>query len=98
MLGTAAALDLRQHFVDHGIVRERPSEGRIQALQQVGDRFFVPVAAHRTFFPSATKVARRMGAVCGPREKNETSLDGIHLQAKLLLCEELVQRVTSELW
>jgi len=44
MLWAAASFDLRQHFVDDGIFRKRLAEGRIQALQQVGDRFIV--AAH----------------------------------------------------
>jgi hypothetical protein len=39
-----SSLDLRQHFVDNGIIRERFPEGRIQPLKQIGDRFIV--AAH----------------------------------------------------
>ncbi len=44
MLGAATSFDLRQHFVDNGIFRERLPQGRVQALQQIGDRFIV--AAH----------------------------------------------------
>lgn len=44
MLGTAASFDLWQYFVDDDIVRECLSEERIQAVQQIGDRFIV--AAH----------------------------------------------------
>jgi hypothetical protein len=36
--------DLRQHFVDNGVFRERLPQRRIQALKQIGDRFIV--AAH----------------------------------------------------
>ena len=54
MLGAATSFDLRQHFVDNGIFRQRLPQGRIQALQQIGDR---------TFFPSAARVARRMGGI-----------------------------------
>jgi hypothetical protein len=46
MLGAAASFDLRQHLIDNGIVRERLPEGRIQALQQIGNRFIV--AAHES--------------------------------------------------
>jgi hypothetical protein len=41
MLFAATSFDFRQHFIDDGIFRKRLSEGRIQALQQVGDRFIV---------------------------------------------------------
>jgi hypothetical protein len=41
MLRLAAPFDLRQYFVNDGIFSKRLPEGRIQALQQLGDRFIV---------------------------------------------------------
>ena len=44
MLPAAASFDLWQHLIDNGIFRKRLAEGRIQALQQIGDCLIV--AAH----------------------------------------------------
>ena len=42
MLWAAAAFDLRQHFIHHGIFCKSLAKGRIQALQQIRHRFIVP--------------------------------------------------------
>jgi len=64
LLWATAPFDLRQHLVDDGIFRKRLPEGRIQALQQVGDRFIVPAyEGDANFLPSAARVARRMGGI-----------------------------------
>jgi hypothetical protein len=50
MLWAVAPFDLRQRFIDDGIFRERFAEGRIQPLQQIGDRFIVPAHQRDTDF------------------------------------------------
>jgi hypothetical protein len=65
MLWAAASFDLRQHFDDDGILRKRLPEGRVRRCSRSAT---VSLSRHtratRTFFPSAARVARRMGGRC----------------------------------